>query len=407
MRKNNKNQKIALFIMFLSMMALGYAFLQANLQINGITKISSNTWDVHFANIQINQDSVALKEGDSAATIDSNNNCKVDFSVTLGVPGDYYEFTVDIVNAGSIDAMIGAITKTLKVNNILVNNIPDYLMFTVTYADGGEVQENHLLGKNESETYLIHLEFKEDIEELPDAATISTSLELEFVQADDSAVPYSGLYSIGYSENGNSNSFIRDTPWPDDASIYYSSIEVQSAWNNITYQSHPYYLRVKQNMTYWKILKDGEEMASGYYSEESCNYNKNYYVGDGHTYTCEDYISSDIKVGKIFIEYVISQEMANNNPGLTAGIYQMTLNSPETMNDDYNHNKEVLFKSFGNNNDYCEILSDISSCEVTGMAITITDHGNIYIGDILGHANSYCQLYVNTKENNVIEGYCH
>ena len=105
-RKNQK--KYIIIVYLLALIGVGYAILQANLQINGTTKISSNTWDIHFDHIQVNQNSVSIGDSDSAATIDPNNNCKIDFSVTLNVPGDFYEFTVDVVNAGTIDGMIGS-----------------------------------------------------------------------------------------------------------------------------------------------------------------------------------------------------------------------------------------------------------------------------------------------------------
>ena len=72
------------------------------------------------------------------------NDCKIDFEVTLSMPGDFYEFTVDVVNAGSIDAMIDTLEKTLKVNNVVVETIPDYLNFTVTYDDGDEILESNI-----------------------------------------------------------------------------------------------------------------------------------------------------------------------------------------------------------------------------------------------------------------------
>ena len=188
MRKNNK-QVTTYFILF-SLLLIGvvYAILQANLQINGTAKIKSNTWDIHFDNIVVNENSVSIGTGDSAATIDPENDCKVDFEVTLSIPGDFYEFTIDVVNAGTIDGMIGELNKTLKVNNEIVSEVPDYLNYSVTYEDGMEIQPNHILSAGITETYKVRLEFKTDIEELPDAATISTSLEPQYIQADSSGI---------------------------------------------------------------------------------------------------------------------------------------------------------------------------------------------------------------------------
>ena len=187
---NQKNKKITSYFVIFSLLLIGiiYAILQANLQINGIAKIKSNTWDIHFDNIQVNENSVSIGTGDSQATIDPENNCKVDFEVTLSTPGDFYEFTVDVVNAGTIDGMIGELNKTLKVNNEVVSEVPDYLTYSVTYADGLEILENHKLEAGETETYKVKLEFNTNIEELPSAATITTSLEPQYIQADTGAI---------------------------------------------------------------------------------------------------------------------------------------------------------------------------------------------------------------------------
>ena len=209
MRKNNK-QVTTYFILF-SLLLIGvvYAILQANLQINGTAKIKANTWDIHFNNIVVNENSVSIGAEDSAATIDPENNCKVDFEVTLSLPGDFYEFTIDVVNAGTIDGMIGTLNKTLKVNNEVVSEVPDFLNYSITYEDGVEIEENHKINAGTTETYKVRLEFKTDIEELPPATTISTSLEPQYIQADSTAtniIHYKELYDVFIDELSKENS---------------------------------------------------------------------------------------------------------------------------------------------------------------------------------------------------------
>ena len=188
MNRSKKQFTTQFILLGLLLIGVVYAILQANLQINGTAKIQANTWDIHFDNIQVNANSVAIGENDSAATIDPENNCKVDFEVTLSIPGDFYEFTIDVVNAGTIDGMIGELNKTLKVNNEVVQETPDYLDYSVTYADGMEILENHKLEAGVTETFKVRLEFKTDIEELPEAATITTSLVPQYLQADSSGI---------------------------------------------------------------------------------------------------------------------------------------------------------------------------------------------------------------------------
>ena len=186
--RNQKNTLIMYLILLVGFIVVGYAILQANLQINGTTKIANNTWNVYFDHIEVNSESISIGDGDSAASIDSNNNCKVDFTISLTTPGDFYEFTVDVVNAGSIDAMIGFLNKELKINNEVVDSTPSYLNYTVTYDDDVEILPKHKLSKNTTETYKVRVEYRKDIDELPDATTISTSVEIQYVQADDTAI---------------------------------------------------------------------------------------------------------------------------------------------------------------------------------------------------------------------------
>ena len=274
---NERNKRItSYFILFSLIIILGvvYAILQANLQINGTAKIAENRWDVHFDNIVVNQDSVPIGTGDSGATIDPDNNCKVDFSVTLSLPGDYYEFTVDVKNAGSIDAMIGTLTKTLKVNNVEIETVPEYLNYTVTYEDGGEILENHMLAKGTKETYKIRLEFKTDIdaEDLPDTTTLSMTVEPTYVQADENAIirPVS-VYEImkdnAVMDNINStyvNNTIPGIKWDQIASdTNGKGIYIRSGTENDT--NPIYYFRgaVDNNNVYfggfcWKIVRTTE-----------------------------------------------------------------------------------------------------------------------------------------------------
>ena len=62
---NNKKKKymIILFLLLLSL-SVGFALLQANLKINGSSKIQGSSWDIHFENLNISEGSVSLSTGD-------------------------------------------------------------------------------------------------------------------------------------------------------------------------------------------------------------------------------------------------------------------------------------------------------------------------------------------------------
>ena len=124
---------------------IGYSFLQQSLLITGTSKIKESNWDVHFESINIKEGSVEIDENDSSlkrATIDSTNKTRVEYSVLLNKPGDFYEFTVKAVNAGTIDAMIEKVQSTILVNDVdRTDNLPEWFNYTITYEDGESLQK--------------------------------------------------------------------------------------------------------------------------------------------------------------------------------------------------------------------------------------------------------------------------
>ena len=105
---NRKSLYIILSIVIILVLTLTivYASLSTTLNINGNAEVSAANWDIHLANVQLNSSSA------TSNTPTISNKTTATFSTTLSKPGDFYEFTIDVVNDGSIDAMIDSITKT-------------------------------------------------------------------------------------------------------------------------------------------------------------------------------------------------------------------------------------------------------------------------------------------------------
>lgn len=180
--KKRKHTLIFGILLLILGLGLGYAFLTTTLNINGTTDVDSNTWSIYFDNVQVTSGSVSA----STPVIDSSKTT-VAFNVHLSKPGDFYEFTVDAVNDGTIDAMIDTITKT--VNEGI--DIPYYLSYIVTYFDGASVSANQPLDAGSTETYKIRVAYKSNIdpEDLPSTnQSLSLSLHITYVQKDSSAV---------------------------------------------------------------------------------------------------------------------------------------------------------------------------------------------------------------------------
>ncbi len=124
------NYKRTFFVLFLFLLlgsfGLVYSYLTTNLSIDGTSNVKSARWDVHFENIQVKDGSVA------AETPIISNQTTINFSAVLENPGDFYEFTVDLVNAGTLDSQIGNINTSPQ----LTEEQSRYLYYRIYPTDG-------------------------------------------------------------------------------------------------------------------------------------------------------------------------------------------------------------------------------------------------------------------------------
>ncbi len=190
--KRKKELYSVLLVLLIIGISLGYAALSATLNINGFSKVKDNTWDIHFINLQVNSNSVELSTGDNAAVINPSDNTEVTYNVTLKKPGDFYEFTVDAKNFGTIDGMIESVNS--KLNGVTIDQdhpLPVYLNYSVTYSDDIPIDNNHLLTAGSQVTYKVRLEYKRDIDasDMPSTdITPSFSFGVTTIQSDETAI---------------------------------------------------------------------------------------------------------------------------------------------------------------------------------------------------------------------------
>ena len=189
MRRSRREGIYLLLGIVLLTITLGYAYLQSNLSINGTTNVSSASWNIYWDNIQFGSNNIT--DVNTPATIDTGKT-EVSFNVNFKEPGDTYEFTVDAVNDGTIDAMIDVVsTGVYAINGTTPKTLPDYLEYTVTYSDGVEIAPNQLLASGDTETYKVRVHYKEDItaSQLPSTAdNYVFKFSVTYKQSDGNAV---------------------------------------------------------------------------------------------------------------------------------------------------------------------------------------------------------------------------
>ena len=123
MKKNQKKKKKVLSVLVLVLLVLGitigYAILSQQLVISGTSTISNASWDVHFENVAITEGSVTATTAPVAAATDKKTT--LTYAVgNLTLPGQFYEFTVDVKNGGSVDAKLDAVPVLVIVINLLL-----------------------------------------------------------------------------------------------------------------------------------------------------------------------------------------------------------------------------------------------------------------------------------------------
>ena len=121
-KKNTQLIIIAILAVAILFMSVGFASYASTLNINGTATVQSNKWSVHFVD-----NSYAETTGSKVGT-KTITGTSINYSVTLEKPGDFYEFTINVINDGTFDAVLNGITMST-----LTAAQQKYLTYTLTY----------------------------------------------------------------------------------------------------------------------------------------------------------------------------------------------------------------------------------------------------------------------------------
>ena len=357
-KKNKRKLNYMILIIMLLVISIGYAVLSTNLNIVGSGTINNPTWDIHWENVSVESGSVTAQ----TPTIDTNKTT-VNYEVTLTIPGDYFEFTVDAVNAGTIDGMISVVSN--KLNGTEITTLPNYIEYIVTYDDGVAIAPNHLLASGTSEKYKVHVGYKKDISatDIPSTAqTLNLTFSVTYVQSDTSVVPVPHPETV-YT----ANVFDKNNDTLDDGTNTSVVWLGKSIPNGITtFQT--------------------KELALDSLKEASGGVDRPFFLK--HTV-------SDNTVTESYVGFVVTDEMAQENAGMTAGTYylkgkktyELVEGSWQCMSEyddgngncldpEYDTNKATLLSAFGSS--YCHDYSSFFDCSVSGLSAFATSIGYVF-----------------------------
>ena len=168
---------LSLAIICIFTLTIAYSALSAVLTIQGNARVSAADWDIYLNNPRVTNGSATT----NIPVIKTSNT--LEFETTLNMPGDFYEFVVDVVNAGDIDAMIENVVK----NPELTTEQAKFLKYEVSYQNGESITTKQLLSKDTTMPIKVRVEYRKDLSntDLPTSQVVlDLSLTLEYIQSD-------------------------------------------------------------------------------------------------------------------------------------------------------------------------------------------------------------------------------
>ena len=197
--KDRKTLSLVLCLVLVCIFSLtiAYSALSAVLTIQGNARVSAADWDIYLNNPRVTNGSATT----DVPVIKTSST--LEFETTLNMPGDFYEFTVDVVNAGDIDAMIENVVK----NPELSAEQAKFLKYEVSYQNGESITTKHLLAKDTTMPIKVRIEYRKDLvaSDLPTGQVVlDLALTLEYTQSDGVGSSVVGDGKLIYA-NGNIN----------------------------------------------------------------------------------------------------------------------------------------------------------------------------------------------------------
>ena len=354
--KHKKKMSILYILLFVVIAGLGtgYAYIHSDLNINGTANVTAASWDVHFENLQVTSGSVTAT---TPASI--TDDTEVEFAATLDEPNDFYEFTVDVVNDGTMNAMI----DNFSISPTLTQAQSNYLEYTITYSDGIALANKQELLAGSTENLKVRFSYIENSDKTnypTEDQTFTIEFSVDYTQADNTAieVPHPEYTYTANLYNGEGSIYIGQA-MPNNITQYTSASDALAA------------LRLATS-----------------------NNNINFYL---------KHIVSEGIVEESYVEFVVTSTMAQANTGMTAGTYALRgfetydENASSTnyckaeyytggycMNPYYESNKATLLSAFGSSN--CGTESDGGNykylyCSVSGLYASANSDGYVNAGD--------------------------
>lgn len=122
-------------------------------------------WNINFNNLKITKNS---KKG--KITLEDNT---INLDLTLEKETEFYEFSIDIENSGTLDAKLQEL-------NLQVNNPKNILTYKLTYQNGTEIKKGDILYSNTKESIIVRIDYPKQKEKIYEALKLNLTLSIKY-----------------------------------------------------------------------------------------------------------------------------------------------------------------------------------------------------------------------------------
>ena len=177
--KNKRTIIINLIIILLLSISIGYAAIENKINIKGSSTIGANSWIIYFDNITTRVDSIEANIEANTPTEEKNS---IFFDINLTNSKEIYSFETEIVNDGTVDAMIEEIT---------LEGIPEEynnsIEWQAKYTYGDELQKCDELLAGTRRKIIFKIKRKDDL--TLDSLNLTPTFKIKYVVLDEAECP--------------------------------------------------------------------------------------------------------------------------------------------------------------------------------------------------------------------------
>lgn len=187
MKRLIQNTMIIVLGAAIIVMSVGYAAFNTEISFASPNPNTANVWDVHFENPTKLNTTTILDENMTLPSL-NDDTTSLNFSAKM-LPLETYEFTVDVKNAGVLNAKLENFTLSAAQNGVEVPMIEEgivdqsgYLQYSIKWETGENLSVGHELYRDNLRTLKITVTALESSSILKDSGAYVFSLNLNYVQ---------------------------------------------------------------------------------------------------------------------------------------------------------------------------------------------------------------------------------